>query len=273
MVDSRNMYFDTHAHFDLFESDGTTADVVQRAREAQVSGICVVGSSMGSNGLSVRLAEQYPEWMVAAVGYDRAQVAVPHEMAELEEWAAHPQVAAIGEIGLDYFYEPELAAAQRGLFEKMLGFALDRGLPVIVHCRDAEADMMAMLKEFSTAWKTRWGAGWPQGVLHCFTGSAKLADWLLAESFMISFSGIVSFNNADRLRDIARTVPDEYMLIETDCPYLAPKPYRGRTNEPAYVVRVAEVLAEVRGVDVAYVADCTKRNAERFFRMEERMKA
>jgi TatD DNase family protein len=305
--------FDTHAHFDPFAAEGTVGAVLDRAAAAGVENICAVGSAAASNELVVRLAGERPDRLVAAVGYDRDQLEAPCDLARLAELAAAPGVVAVGEIGLDYYYSAETAPGQRALFGQMLEFALARRLPVIVHSRAADADTVAMLGEFSTAWKIaecraqadrrranarsiaprecaasaggsataaaavfhsveKNGGGpiHPPGILHCFTGDAAFAEELLALGFMISFSGIVSFNNAGPLREVARGIPADRLLVETDCPYLTPKPFRGKVNEPAYVARVAEVLAEARGAAAAELAAATFANAVRVFQLEGR---
>ena len=263
--------FDTHAHFDSFAADGTVAAVLARAAAAGVEKMCAVGSSETSNELVVRLAGEHPEALVAAVGYDRDQLEKPRDMGKLAALAADPAVVAVGEIGLDYYYSAETAPAQRALFGQMLEFAAARKRPVIIHSRYADDDTIEMLGEFSTAWKTVFHdveKAPPPGILHCFTGDAAFAEELLALGFFISFSGIVSFNNAGPLREVAKLVPEDRLLVETDCPYLTPKPFRGKVNEPAFVARVAEVLAEARGVDVAALAETTFANAMRIYRLE-----
>ena len=292
--------FDTHAHFDTFEAEGTVADVLARAAAAGVERMCAVGSSEASNELVVRLAGEHPGALVAAVGYDRDQIEKPRDRHKLSELASRPGVVAVGEIGLDYYYSAETAPAQRALFGQMLEFALERRLPVIVHSRYADEDTVGMLGEISTAWKkvfhsvektgenfprcgkngaefsTVWKKSFhgvengppPPGILHCFTGDGALAAELLALGFFISFSGIVSFNNAGPLREVAKGVPLERVLVETDCPYLTPKPFRGKVNEPAYVSRVAEVLAEARGMEPGALAEATFANAQKVFQLE-----
>ena len=263
--------FDTHAHFDTFAAEGSVAAVLARAAVAGVEKMCAVGSSEASNELVVRLAREYPSALVAAVGYDRDQLDKPRDMEKLAALAADPAVVAVGEIGLDYYYSAETAPAQRALFGQMLEFAAARKLPVIVHSRYADDDTVEMLGDFSTVWKNIFHGAEkppPPGILHCFTGDAAFAEELLALGFFISFSGIVSFNNAGPLREVAKLVPADRLLVETDCPYLTPKPFRGKVNEPAFVARVAEVVAEARGMDVAALAETTFANALRIFQME-----
>ena len=264
-------WFDTHAHFDSFAVDGSVGAVVERAAAAGVERMCAVGSSEASNELVVRLAREHPAALVAAVGYDRDQLEKPRDPAKLAALAADPAVVAVGEIGLDYYYSPETAPAQRALFGQMLEFAAARKRPVIVHSRYADDDTIDMLGDFSTLWKNVFHTVEkppPPGILHCFTGDAAFAEELLALGFFISFSGIVSFNNAGPLREVAKLVPEDRLLVETDCPYLTPKPFRGKVNEPAFVSRVAEVVAEARGMDVAALAETTFANALRIFQME-----
>ena len=264
-------WFDTHAHFDSFAAEGTVATVLARAAAAGVARMCAVGSSEASNDLVVRLAREHPAALVAAVGYDRDQLDRPRDAEKLAALANDPAVVAVGEIGLDYYYSAETAPAQRALFGQMLEFAAERKLPVVVHSRYADDDTVEMLGEFSTAWKKVFHGVEnvpPPGLLHCFTGDAAFAEELLALGFMVSFSGIVSFNNAGPLREVAKLVPEDRLLIETDCPYLTPKPFRGKVNEPAFVARVAEVLAEARGVDAAALAESTFANAKRVFQLE-----
>ncbi|NCA81503.1 MAG: TatD family deoxyribonuclease [Opitutae bacterium] len=263
--------FDTHAHFDAFEAEGSVAAVLARAAAAGVARMCAVGSSEASNELVVRLAQEHPEALVAAVGYDRDQLDRPRGAEKLAELATRPGVVAVGEIGLDYYYSAETASAQRALFGQMLEFAAERKLPVVVHSRYADDDTVDLLGEFSTVWKKVFHSMEnlpPLGILHCFTGDAAFAEELLALGFFISFSGIVSFNNAGPLREVAKLVPEDRLLIETDCPYLTPKPFRGKVNEPAFVARVAEVLAEARGTAAEALAASTTANAKRVFQLE-----
>jgi len=264
-------WFDTHAHFDAFAAEGSVAAVLARAAAAGVERMCAVGSSEASNELVVRLAREQPGTLVAAVGYDRDQLEKSRDPEKLAALAADPAVVAVGEIGLDYYYSPDTAPAQRALFGQMLAFAAERKLPVIVHSRYADDDTIDLLGEFSTMWKKVFHSVEkppPPGLLHCFTGDAAFAEELLALGFFISFSGILTFNNAGPLREVAKLVPADRLLVETDCPYLTPKPFRGKVNEPAYVARVGEVLAAARGAEVAALAETTFANARRFFQLK-----
>ena len=289
-------WYDTHAHLDDFAAVGTLDAVLSRAAAAGVTRVCAMGGSPDANRLAVRLATDRPETLVAAVGYDRDLAAASPDLAELRDLAQAPAVRAIGEIGLDYFYDPDGAAAQRALFDKMLALALDLRLPVCVHSRDADSDTLAALRDFSNHWKkifqslektpeifqpleknfpiigkkfsNHWKTFPPPGILHCYTRGPEMAEELLDLGFYISFSGILSFNNAGPLREVASRIPIDRLLVETDSPYLAPKPYRGKTCEPMYTARTGEVLAEARGVDPAAIAAATTANAFRVFRTE-----
>lgn len=266
----RCMFFDTHVHLDGFAADGSLDAVLQAAADAGVHRMCAVGNDPENNTFVLRLATEHPDVLFAAVGFDRDQAEAKHDETALCEQAADARVAAIGEIGLDYFYAPETAKAQRALFSRMLELALAVGKPVIVHTRDADADTLAMLREFTTEWRARFAA--PPGVLHCFTRDGAMADSLLEMGLLLSFSGIVTFRNAAPLRAIAGGIPLERLLIETDCPYLTPIPFRGERNEPRLVEYVARCLAEIRGVSVEEIARQTNENAMRVFaqRLEEK---
>ena len=296
-------WFDTHAHLDDFAADGTLDAVLSRAAAAGVTRICAMGGSPGANRLAVLLAHGHPEIPVAAIGYDRDLAAASPDLAEIRDLARDSAVRAIGEIGLDYYYDPDGAPAQRALFTKMLELALDLRLPVCVHTRDADADTLAALREFSNHWKkifqsleksdevfqpleknfpiigkngenfptigkkvsNHWKTLPPPGILHCYTRGAEMAEELLDLGFYISFSGILSFNNAGPLREIASRLPLDRLLVETDSPYLAPKPYRGKVCEPMYTARTGEVLAEARGAAPDEIAAATTANAHRVF--------
>lgn len=262
-------YFDTHSHFDTFAADGTLDDVLSAADAAGVDRLCAVGASPESNALVLDLAERHPGRIVCAVGLDREQALLPsesHDFPLLREQALRPCCRAIGEVGLDYHYSPESARTQRNLFEKMLALALDVRRPVVIHSREADADTLALLRDYVAEWaRAPENAARAPAVLHCYTGGNAFADKLVELGLMISFSGILTFLNAAPLRDLSAHIPADRLLIETDCPYLAPRPYRGQTNQPAYVVRVAETLAETRAEPLGQIAETTHRNAEAFF--------
>ena len=253
-------FVDSHAHLDM---DAYTADldaVLARAREAGLTHVVCIGASSGmqGNAAAVRLAETYPQ-LFATVGMH------PHDAAHvtdgmwptLRQLAAHPRVVGIGETGLDYHYEHAPHAAQQDLFRAFIRLARELGKPLVVHAREADDDVLRLLQEEDAE---RCG-----GVLHSFTGGDALALGALGLGFHISLSGILTFNNAAALRELARTLPRERVLVETDCPFLAPVPLRGQRNEPAHVVHTVETLAAVWGMPAADVRRLTGENAVRLF--------
>ena len=256
------MFFDTHVHFDDFVKDGTLEPVLERADIARVSKMIAVGGSSEANELAQMLAGAFPKCIYAAAGYDRHMAGSLCDITALRELAAKDVTVAVGETGLDYFYEPEKAKEQQRLFFQCLETAIHVRKPVIVHTRDADDDTLSILTDFSKHWK---GDPARVGVIHCFTRDERMAKLLLDLGFYISFSGIVTFANADPLREAAKFVPDDRLLIETDSPYLAPVPHRGERCEPAFVADTAKRLAELRGCAVESVAKRTLENACQLF--------
>lgn len=267
--------FDSHAHLADGEGEGGWAALLDRARRAGVVRVLAVGGDAAMNRAATAAAAALPGEVSAALGLDRDQAAalaaqdggVGVAMAALEPAiaaarAAGAHVAAIGEIGLDYHYTPATAEAQRALFRAQLALARRLLLPVVVHSREADADTLAALAEHRAAWG---GAPDRIGVLHCFTGDAAFARALLALGLHVGFSGILTFRNAETLRRVAAEIPGERLLVETDTPYLAPVPYRGRPNEPAWVAHVAAALAAARGEEPDAIARQTCANAMRLF--------
>ena len=253
------MFFDTHVHFDGFEEAGGAEAVVDRARAAGVGRMVAVGGSDRQNRFALDCAARFTGAVYAAVGYSLDCAGTE---AAVQDLTGLDKAVAVGEVGLDFHYARETALEQERLFGRMLEVAREACLPVVVHSRDAEDATAALLQVHAGAWRGR-----PDGlgVLHCFTGSRSFADEALAMGFCISFSGIVTFKSAAELRSVAEAVPADRLLIETDAPLLTPEPFRGRGNEPAYVGRVAEVLAGVRNSTVAEIAAQTTANADRLF--------
>jgi len=256
------MFIDSHVHFDDFVEDGTFSAVLERAQEAGVGRMVAVGGSSKANQLALKLALEHPDCISATAGYDRDQAPLNPDMDELRSLLSNPVVKAVGETGLDYYYTPATAAAQKKLFAANLALAAEFRKPVVVHTRDADEDTLAILKDFSNAWKDDRGR---LGVLHCFTRELDFARKVLDLGLYISFSGIVTFRNADMLRKVAGYVPNDRLLIETDAPYLAPVPKRGKRNEPAFVVHVANELAEQKVCSVECISELTAANARALF--------
>ena len=259
------MLFDSHAHLDSFPDPDALSAALDRATAASVTRICAVGSTPDANRLAFSLAADRPSAVCAAVGYDRDQISPAPDLAPLRDQLASPLARAVGETGLDYHYSPDTARPQRALFESMLGLALDFAKPVVVHTREADADTLAMLRDYADQWRRSVSPDRPPAVLHCFVGGPAFADALLELGLSFSFSGILTFRNADALRQTAARLPLDRLLVETDTPYLAPVPLRGQPNEPSFLPHVAAKLAEIRGLPPSAVADATTRNASRFF--------
>ncbi len=256
------MFFDSHVHFDRFVKDGTFQDLLDHSKEANVLEMLAIGGSSEANALSLKLAEQHPGRIFGCAGYDRDLATENPDGSELRGFLENPLVRAVGETGLDYYYTAETASEQKKLFAENLALAVEFEKPVVVHTRDADGDTIALLKDYSNAWK---GDPGRLGVLHCFTRDTAFARQVLDLGLMISFSGIVTFANADPLREVAKYVPDDRLLIETDSPYLAPVPMRGKRNEPAFVVHVANRLADLRGGSLDSIANLTAKNARTLF--------
>jgi TatD DNase family protein len=245
---------DSHVHLDDSKFDTDREAVIERALAAGVACMMAIGTGHGPPDLetAIRQAERYP-FIVATIGVHPhdASKATAEIFARLRELAAHPKVVAIGEIGLDYHYDFSPREVQRAVFQKQLDIAAEAGKPIVIHSREAWADTMNLL------------ASGHHGIIHCFTGDPQQAREALALGFHLAFGGVLTFPNAETVREAARITPGDRLLVETDCPYLAPIPHRGKRNEPAFVVDVARRLAEVRGSSLDEIAGQTTRNFER----------
>jgi TatD DNase family protein len=253
---------DTHCHLADSRLDAELDEVLERAAEAGIAKIVAVGAigTIDADRRTVEIAEHYSH-IFAAVGVHPhdATHCTTDRIVQLRDLARSQKVVAIGESGLDFHYLHSPVEDQEWSLRKHLALAAELDKPIVIHCRDAEARLAAIVRE----------EGLPPagGVIHCFTGDAKAAETFLELGFLISFSGILTFKNAGALRQAARVVPDDRALVETDAPYLAPEPHRGRRNEPAFVRRTLEVLAEVRRADFDGLAAATSENASRVFRI------
>ncbi len=247
---------DSHCHLQDARFADDRAQVLGRALDT-LDWLLVVGDTLASSRDAVELAATHPRVFAAAgVHPHHAGTASDDVLREIEALTRRERVVAWGEIGLDYYYDYSPRDVQRDAFHRQLERACALDLPVIVHSRDAEPDTADLLAAF---------AGRIRGVLHCFTGTAALAEAALDVGLHISFSGILTFPKAQDIRDVAATVPLDRLLVETDAPYLAPKPHRGQRCEPAHVVHTAEVLAGLRGLTVEDIGERTTMNAERLF--------
>ena len=256
------MLFDTHAHLDQPEFEESIEKVVHRAFEAGVTDVVAVGTTADSSADCLDLAQRF-DGVHAAVGIQ------PNSVAEAEEgdWdqivrmADRPGVVALGETGLDRYWDFTPFDLQKDYFDRHLRLSQQTGLPFVVHMRECEADILRMLSEAAARGPLR-------GVMHSFTGDAAMAEECVALGLYISFAGMVTFKKSDDLRSVAAGVPDDRIVVETDSPYLSPEPLRGKKpNEPARVVHTAACLAEVRGVSPERFAEQTTDNARRLFRL------
>ncbi len=252
---------DTHTHLDMPQFSIDRKATIERAHAAGVAWMIDVGADLPSSRRAVALAQQEPTlWAAVGVHPHDAETVTAAALAELRTLAAQPRVVAIGEIGLDYYRDLAPRPAQRAAFAAQLALAQELGLPVIIHNRDAHEDTLALLRE---ALGGRLGA--LSGVMHCFSGGPELAQQVLDLGLYLGLDGPLTYPNARALPEVARLAPLERLLIETDCPYLAPQGHRGQRNEPAYVRLVAERLAELRGLTLAEVSRATTTNAGALF--------
>ena len=253
-------FIDSHCHLDFPELAGNIADVLAQMRHNDVAAALCVSVNLEKFPQMLALAEQHLN-LYASVGVhpDYEGVEEP-DVARLVELAQHPRVIAIGETGLDYFRLKGDLEWQRARFRNHIRAARECGKPLIIHTRDAAADTLRIMAEENAA-----EAG---GVMHCFTETWEVAEAALAMGFYVSFSGIVTFKNARQIKEVAQRVPLERILIETDAPYLAPAPHRGKLNQPAYVKHVAEEIAALRGVSAEEVGRSTTENFKRLFKLK-----
>ncbi len=262
---SFGMFVDSHAHIDGSEFDADREEVIQRARAAGVSSILNIGTGDPQSGAlerAVELAKKHKN-IYTAVGTHPHDARLFDDKAEQRITGLIKQssrVIAWGEIGLDFHYDNSPRDVQIEVFRRQLQLARAADLPVIIHTREAEDETIDILK-------SEWGDSRRQGIMHCFSGSLALAQRALELGFLISFSGIVTFKKAEDLRAIAKEVPLDRLLIETDCPFLSPVPFRGKRNEPAYVVEVARCLAKLRGLSVEEIASITTENFSGLFKL------
>ena len=265
------MFVDSHAHLEGEQFDADREQMIARAREAGVETIVAIGSGTGSGSLDcgIQLAEKYP-FIYATMGIHphEAKLAADADFRELEQLAKQPKVIAWGEIGLDYFYDHSPRDVQKQVFLTQMELAQAAKLPIVIHCRPSDGsdnaweDCLSLLHE-------QWSPNGLGGILHCFTGTWAHAKRALDMGFMISFAGNVTFPKAQQIRDAAKQVPLDRMLIETDSPFLAPVPHRGKRNEPAFVKETARQLGGLRGLSTEEMGSQTSRNFYSFFKLAE----
>lgn len=252
------MLFDTHVHLNVSHFDEDREQVIRRAKEAGVGWMTVIGFDRETIEKAIELAEKY-DWMYASVGWHPVDAIdmTDQDLHMLQELASHPKVVALGEMGLDYHWDKSPKQIQKEVFRKQIRLAKEVELPIIIHNREATEDILTILEEEK--------ADEIGGIMHCYSDSVDYVDRCLDMNFYISLGGPVTFKNAPLPKQVATYIPENRLLIETDCPFLAPHPNRGKRNEPAYVRLVAEKIAELRGVSVEELAEITTNNARRVF--------
>ncbi|MBQ3193459.1 MAG: TatD family hydrolase [Oscillospiraceae bacterium] len=254
------MLFDTHAHMDDHAFDADREALLKNLPEKGIALLMNPGCSLESSRNASQLSRRY-DYMYAAVG-SHPDAADEVTEAVLDEYRAlckqNPKIKAIGEIGLDYHYEDIPRQIQQRAFRMQMALADELGLPVIVHEREAHEDGMKIVEEFPNV----------TGVFHCYSGSAEMAKWLVKRGWYIGFTGVLTFKNARKAVEVASSIPLERIVLETDCPYMAPEPFRGRRNDPGKLYRMAEKLAEIRGLTVEEVHAITVENGKKLYRIE-----
>lgn len=251
-----NFLYDTHAHLDDSMFDGDREQIIEKIKNSDVGLVNNIAADIESSHASIALAEKY-DFIYATVGVHPSDVLsmTDRDIEELRELSKHPKVVAIGEIGLDYHYDDADPDVQKFWLRAQLDLAKELDLPVVIHDRDSKGECIAILKEKKIS----------KGVVHCFSGSAETARELVKMGLHISFTGVLTFKNARRAIEAVRAIPLERMFIETDCPYMAPEPFRGQRNDSSLVYRVAEKIAEIKELHVEDVIRITRENGMNFF--------
>lgn len=252
--------YDSHAHLDDERFDQDREEIIKSLKANGISLVINPGADMKSSRKALELADLYPN-IYAAVGI-HPQEASEYDSEDLEiirKWSENPKVVAIGEIGLDYYYGKNNKEEQIKLFREQIKLASEMSLPVIIHMRDATEDTYNILKEFE---------GKVRGVMHCYSGSLEMSKLFMELGYYISLAGVVTFKNAKTAKEVAKNIPLERLLIETDSPYLTPEPNRGKRNEPKYVKHVADKICELRGISLVEFSEITRRNTEELFGLQ-----
>ena len=254
------MLFDTHAHMDDRAFDEDRKELMESLPGQGLSLVMNPGCSLASSRNVCALVGEYP-WLYGAVG-SHPDVASEVDAAVIDEYRMlckqNPKIKAIGEIGLDYHYEDIPRDIQQRAFRMQMALAAELDMPVIVHERDAHADGMAIVEEFPTV----------KGVFHCYSGSLEMANWLIDRGWYIGFTGVLTFKNARKAVEVAANIPLDRLVLETDCPYMAPEPFRGKRNHPGYLYRMAQRLAELRDLPVDEIHRITTENGKRLYRID-----
>ena len=253
------MLFDTHAHLNDPAFDPDREELMNGLAAKGVGYVMNAGCSLASSRDIVKMTEAYP-WLYGSVGShpDSADEVNEEVIEQYRKLCAHEKIKAIGEIGLDYYYEDIPRDIQKNAFRMQMQLAKELDMPVIVHEREAHDDGMRIVKEFPKV----------KGVFHCYSGSAEMARQLVNMGWYIGFTGVLTFKNARKAVETAASIPLDRIVIETDCPFMAPEPYRGKRNDPGYLIKMAEKLAEIRGITVEEAITATTENAKRLYRID-----
>lgn len=252
------MFFETHAHYDDPRYDEDRDELLSSLPAHGVTYVVNAGADMQTTRVGVELAGQY-DFLYASVGVHphEARNMTEDDLLTLEEYAKNPKVVAIGEIGLDYFYEHSEKEQQRHWFGEQLRLCKRLGLPVIIHSRDATAETLAFMEQ----------SGLRDGVIHCFSGSVEIARRYVEMGFYIGIGGMVTFPKAKTIKEVVADIPLAHLVLETDCPYLAPVPHRGKRNDSRYLTHIAEMVAEIKGISLEEAAEATLENGKRLYRI------
>ncbi len=252
------MFIDTHAHLNFEKFKDDYKEVINRAFKADVRAIINVGSNLETSKKAIEIADEYPSGLYVSIGLHPIHVKEEDfEILEYEKLVKNPKVVAVGETGLDYYYDRQSAEAQKELFRKHLNLAQKFVKPLILHSRDASDDVLSVLMEEKNDL---------MGIMHCFQGNWNFAKVILDLGLYISFTGLITFSKNSETMEVIENVPLDRLMIETDCPYMSPEPYRGRRNEPAFVVEIAKKIAEIKKLSLLKVAEQTSKNAEKLFK-------
>lgn len=247
------LIFDSHSHYDDKKFDGVRDELLISMRKNGVVGIVTCGCDAISSKSALDMAEKY-DFVYAAVGIHPGNLESQTTIENIRRLAAHNKCVAIGEIGLDYYWESDNKALQAEIFKKQILLAKELNLPVIVHDRDAHEDTLNILKEYK-----------PKGVVHCFSGSVEMAREIIKLGLYIGVGGVITFKNARKLPEVVSEIPDELLLVETDCPYLAPEPYRGKLCHSGMIALTAQKIAEIRETSAEKILKTTAQNAKKLF--------
>ncbi len=247
--------FDTHAHYDDERFDEIRDELFAEMHQNGVCGVVTCGCDKASSKKALQMAEQH-DFVYAAVGIHPGNIDSGTTIEQIKALATHPKCVAIGEIGLDYYWVNDNKREQIELFEKQILLAKELNLPILVHDRDAHADTLEVLKRHK-----------PKGVVHCFSGSVEMAQEIIKLGLYIGVGGVITFKNAKKLPDVVKIIPDELLLVETDCPYLAPEPYRGKLCHSGMIKFTAQKIAEIRGTTPENILNLTAKNAKKMLNL------